>query len=202
MDIYVLSAEFGLIPGIRPIPWYDRVMTADRANELRIAILNEFRYLMDQGYGQVCLGLSQSYLLAMSEWESLVSPNVIVTVADGPMATKQAQLRCWLRGEIWGPKAHPSHHLLAAKVARREVVLNGVRLHISREEILEQARTKLAAGDSRASNYREWCARIDGRPVAPKWLVSLISGLPVSQFDASEARRVLLGLGIDVERLT
>jgi ABC-type multidrug transport system ATPase subunit len=42
---------------------------------------------------------------------------------------------------------------------------------------------------------------LDGQPVAPKWLVSQLTGLPTSDFDASAARRVLLALGIDVEHV-
>ena len=34
-NVYVLSAEFGLIPGNHPIPYYNRKMTPQRAAELR-----------------------------------------------------------------------------------------------------------------------------------------------------------------------
>ncbi len=201
-DIYVLSAEFGLIPGTQLIPWYNRVMTAARADELRTSVLDQFRLLMDQDYRQVCLGLSQLYLQAMRGWECMKPPNVSVTVTNGSMAAKQGQLRAWLRGEAWEPAVHPASRLLPAKAPRREIVLNGVRLRITREEVLEQARTALATGLPGADSYREWYVRVDGRPVAPKWLVSLISGIPVGSFDAKEARRVLSGLGIDVEHVS
>lgn len=201
-DIYVLSAEFGLIPGTQLIPWYNRVMTTARADELRASVLDQFRLLMDQGYQQVCLGLSQLYLRAMRGWEYMSPSDVFVTVTDGPMATKQGQLRAWLRGEAWEPAVHPPDLLLPAKAPRSEVVINGVRLRITREEVLERARTALAAGLPGADSYREWYVRVDGQPVAPKWLVGLISGIPVGSFDAKEARRVLSGLGIDVEHVS
>jgi hypothetical protein len=201
-DIYVLSAEFGLIPGTHLIPWYNRVMTATRADELRTSVLDQFRLLMDQDYCQVCLGLSQLYLRAMRGWEYMSPSEVSVTVTDGSMATKQGQLRAWLRGESWEPAVHPPNRLLPAKAPRSEIVLNGIRLRITSEEILERARTALAAGLPGADSYREWYVRVDGQPVAPKWLVSLISGIPVGSFDAKEARRVLSGLGIDVEHIS
>ena len=201
-DIYVLSAEYGLIPGTQPIPWYNRVMTVARADELRASVLDQFRLLMDQDYHQVCLGLSQLYLRAMRGWEYMSPSDVYVTVTDGPMATKQSQLRAWLRGEAWEPTVYPPDLLLPAKAPRSEVVINGVQLRITREEILERVRTALAAGLPGADSYREWYVRVDGQPVAPKWLVSLISGIPVGSFDAKEARRVLSGLGIDVEHVS
>lgn len=201
-DIYVLSAEYGLIPATQLIPWYNRVMTTVRANELRTTALDQFRLLMDQDYRQVCLSLSLLYLQAIRGWECMKPPNVSVTVTNGSMATKQSQLRAWLRGEAWKSVVHPPNRLLLAKAPRSEIVLNGVRLRITREEVLEQARTALATGLPGADNYREWYVKVDERPVAPKWLVSLISGIPVGSFDAKEARRVLSGLGIDVEHVS
>jgi hypothetical protein len=37
--VYIVSAEFGLIPSCRPIPLYDRRMTDDRATELAPSIV-------------------------------------------------------------------------------------------------------------------------------------------------------------------
>jgi cytoplasmic iron level regulating protein YaaA (DUF328/UPF0246 family) len=35
VGIWILSAEFGLIPSCEPIPWYDCRMTISRARQLR-----------------------------------------------------------------------------------------------------------------------------------------------------------------------
>lgn len=199
MDIYALSAEYGLIPATQPIPWYDRIMTEERAKELHNRALGELSYLLGKNYSQVCFALSQLYLLALHGWENAIPQGLTVTITDGPMATKLGQLRSWLRGESWRSQEYSSDYLLSAKI-KSEVVLKGVILRFTREEVLQRARLALAASTPGADGYKDWCVKIDGQAVAPKWLVSQISGIPVRDFDAKEARRVLLGLGIDIER--
>lgn len=200
IDVYVLSAEFGLFPAAQPIPWYDRVMTEERANELHGHALDQFASLASENYSQICFALSQLYLLALRGWESVVLREATVTVTDGPMATKLGQLRSWLRRETWSAPEYAPDYLLVAKLARSEVVLKGITLRLSRKEVLQRARLALSSGIPGADRYKDWCVKIDGRAVAPKWLVSQISGISTREFEASEARRVLLGLGIDIER--
>src|SRR3954452_8533298 len=65
LDVYVLSAGFGLIPAAQMIPWYDQTMAPERADELRPAVLNRLAELMGGEYTKLCLGLSHRYLRAM-----------------------------------------------------------------------------------------------------------------------------------------
>ena len=201
LDVYVLSAAFGLIPASQPIPLYDQTMAPERADELRPVVLERFRVLVADSYRDLCLGLSQRYLRAMLGWETLIPPGVAVTLTDGPMGTKLGQLRAWLEGRAWVPIAERPERLVADERPRGEVVIGGVALRMSRDDVLARAREALAADGQGAHRYRDWYVLVDGQPVAPKWLVSEISGLPTSAFDASAARRVLLALGIDVERV-
>src|SRR5579859_7749716 len=62
LDIYVLSAAFGLIPATQLIPWYDQTMAPERADALRPEVLQRFGELMHTGPRALCLGLSQRYL--------------------------------------------------------------------------------------------------------------------------------------------
>jgi hypothetical protein len=201
LDVYVLSAAFGLIPASQPIPPYDQTMAPERADELRPVVLECFRALVDNGYQDLCLGLSQRYLRAMRGWEMLVPPGVAVTLTDGPMGTKLGQLRAWLEGRTWEPSDVSPERLIAPEQPRGNAQIAGIQIALSRDEVLEQARAAIAKGDVGMKRYRDWYVRVDGQPVAPKWLVSLISGVPTSAFDASAARRVLLALGIDIERV-
>jgi hypothetical protein len=66
---------------------------------------------------------------------------------------------------------------------------------------MELARQGLTNDPHGAHRYRDWYVLVDGQPVAPKWLVSRISGLPAHAFDAAGARRVLLALGVSLERV-
>lgn len=40
LDVYGLSAEFGLFPASEPIPWYERTMDSDRAHELQPHVMD------------------------------------------------------------------------------------------------------------------------------------------------------------------
>jgi len=201
LSVYVLSAEFGLIPATQPIPWYDRVMTEERAKELHRSTIDQLCLLLDEGYSQICLALSKLYLHALQGWENIIPIETLVTVIDGPMAAKPAQLSSWLKGDTWKPTEYEPHYRIEAKKRRSEIVLNGIPIRLSREEVFEKARAALASGNTiGVNNYKDWCVFIDGKPVATKWLVELISGISVGEFDAPASRRVLLGLGIDVER--
>jgi|HigsolmetaAR202D_1030399.scaffolds.fasta_scaffold10118_2 hypothetical protein len=202
LDVYVLSAAFGLIPADKPIPWYDQTMDPAQAELLRPSVLATFKTLMQRGYDQLCLGLSQRYLQAMQGWEAVVPVTVQVTLTDGPMGMKLGQLRAWLRGYEWQRNVEQPQRLEAAEQPRGEAVIGGVALRLSQEEVLAQARLALANDTVGAQRrYRHWYVRIDGAPVAPKWLVSQLTGLPTSAFDAGAARRVLLALGFDIEHV-
>lgn len=201
LEVYVLSAAFGLIPGTHPVPLYDQSMTVEQADTLRPQVLACFADLMGKEYTHLCLGLSQRYLRAMQGWEELVPAGVVVSPTDGPMGTKLAQLRAWLQGEAWEPSAASPTRLVAAASPRGAATVCGVPLHLSRDEVLDQARQALHTDGQHAQRYRDWYVLVDGHPVATKWLVSLISGVPTSRFDASRARQVLLVLGVDVEHV-
>lgn len=175
-------------------------MAPDRADELCPLVLERFRQLVCIGYSDLCLGLSQRYLRAMRGWETLLPPEVGVTLTDGPMGMKLGQLRAWLEGRDWEPVLDRPDRLVAPEQPRGRAQIGGIVVELTRDAVFDQARQAIARGDRGVDRYKDWCVLVDDRPVAPKWLVSLISGLPTSAFDASAARRVLLALGIDVER--
>jgi hypothetical protein len=199
LEVFGLSAEYGLIPAEQAILMYERTMDTDRASELRPNVLSEFGALMDRGYDQLCLGVSQRYLHALEGWEELVPPKTSVTVTDGTEAIKLGQLRAWLHDEAWrGPVKRPERLVVEAQ-PRGNVRIGGVTLSMSREDVLAHARAALREDGKQAKTYRYWYALIDGQPVGVKWLASVLSGLPTSAFQAAQARQALLALGIDVE---
>jgi hypothetical protein len=200
LDIYVLSAAFGLIPALRAVPWYDLKMTPERADELRPPVLATFQELMQQPYAQVCLAMSQRYLQAMQGWEALVPQQTAVTVTDGTDGVKRQQLRAWLAGERWEKRPDQRTRLLAPDNPPGQARLAGQAFRRSREEVLAQARAALGPRPREALHIVDWYVQIDSHRVSPKWLVRLVTGLGVKDFEAKEARRALLAWGFDVER--
>ncbi len=196
LDIFILSAAYGLIPAEKPIANYNQLMTFQRAVELQSQILARFNELMNNSYAKLCLAMSEKYLIALKEWEALIPPDMSVTVTDGPQGVKLAQLKNWLWGE------QPTNVKKKEKVfkPRGIVWLRGKEVRLTPAEVLEQARVALSRDGSNAQSFRDWYVDVDGQRVAPKWLVSKLVGLPVSIFTAVEARRVLNQLGLEVHQ--
>jgi len=199
LDVWILSAAYGLIPADFPTPEYDQVMTSQRAAELREEVLAAFIKRMNAGYGELCLVLSKKYFKALEGWSTLVPQGVSVTIADGPQGVKLKQLRYWL----WKDRDENDENDCRQQAEVRGVArLRGVELQFTPAQVLEVARAMLEKDKEGASRFRQWYVEVDGYRVAPKWLVSKLTGLPVSDFTAGEARRVLHHLGIHTRRLS
>ncbi len=198
LDVFVLSAAYGLIPAEYPIAEYDQVMTPQRAAELHNEMLAVFANLIRTGYTGLCLSMSTKYLIALEGWSGLIPLGVSVMVADGPQGVKLAQLKGWL----WGETAKEPERKLKAIEPRGIARLRGVELRLMPAQVFEQARAALAEDGTGANCFREWYVEVDGQRVAPKWLVRVLTGLPVSAFTTGEARRVLYQLGLHVRQVT
>jgi hypothetical protein len=94
LDVYALSAEFGLIPAIQPIPDYDRRMDAARAEELRPAVIATLGRLRSYKITLICGGLH--YQAALPD----LLPRACgqVTRTHGGIGTQLGQLKRWLNG--------------------------------------------------------------------------------------------------------
>ncbi|HKP53628.1 MAG TPA: hypothetical protein VJ183_13375 [Chloroflexia bacterium] len=202
IDILALSAEFGLITGSNLIPLYERKMTPERAVELRPCVVQRLQESLSAEHTDICLAFSKQYTQAIAGWEPLIPSNARLTRTDGPAGVKLAQFKAWLRGEQWVPKGHFQGRLEAPQDAQGWTRVAGVRIEMTRDEVLAIARQNLSDGDAQSRGFRDWYVLVDGERVAPKWLVSVISGQPTSRFDAGDARRVLLQLGVDIEHVT
>lgn len=201
LDIWALSAQFGLVPACEFIPPYEQKMTADRAQELRPCVQARLQTVLDNSYDDICLALSSQYMAALEGWEELLPSGVRVTRTDGPMGIKLSRLKAWLRREEWTEKDMLPQRLEAVPNAPGRAQVAGVLVEMTKEDVLRIARERLQASAPHSKAYRDWYVVIDGRRVAPKWLVGIITGLPTSRFNAADARRVILKLGLDIERV-
>lgn len=196
-DVYILSAEFGLLSADRLIPSYDRPMTLERARELHPSVLASLNQVFNaKGYHTIFVCMGQAYSQAIAGFDSLTPPTATVHVATGSLGRQLSQLHDWLNGHP------PPHHSAPKQTAQAERVhIRGVEIGATRAHALEIARRALEEGVDGVTSYQSWCVSVESRRVAPKWLVSQLSGLPVSAFTTDEARRVLMQLGIGVERV-
>lgn len=200
LQIAILSAEHGLIGPETRIPPYDRRMTRPRAAELQSQVTAELRHRLATANDlQIFLMLGKDYQPAI-EPLSIWLPAAVdqVTIASGGSGRKQQQLKRWLAGQE-PPAVEASMQMtmdFAESTPRGYATLRGVTVATTPDEILAQVERWIAEGDKEYLRSREWLAQVGPYTVAPKWLVSRLSGVPVSRFTADEARRVLQQLGI------
>ena len=194
--VLILSAEHGLIFQDTPVATYDRCMTPARARELRPAVLAKLgRLTASHPSPETLVFAGRQYLPALSTDENGFFNDVNVMVCAGALGKKLAQLHDWLHG--CPPKLRYNSTIHRAGSRAR---IRGVEVSLSREEVLRVATETLAEGWGDPWSYQSWCVPVDGRYVAPKWLVSRISGLPVGAFTTEDARRLLAQLGVEVRR--
>jgi len=198
LHVFVLSAAYGLISSAHPIADYNEMMTRQRAAELHDEVLDTLANLLrNNDYSSLCLAVSKAYLAALEGWPTLVPSDITVTVTDGPQGIKLSQLKRWLWRDVADSPGSKQREARPRGVVR----LRGVELRLTPAQVLEKAQAALVEDRTGADRFREWYVEVDDQRVASKWLVSVLTGLPVSAFTTGEARRVLERLGVQVRRI-
>jgi hypothetical protein len=202
-DVYILSSRFGLIPAGQPIPNYDQRLTPQRAAELQPALREALTEILSRReYKQIYLAVGREYAQALDGYEALVPTAASVIVARGSQGRRIAQLYDWLYGparrDIEGvPRAVASRETGRYRKTPR---LRGVEIALTADQALVRARQALAANSRGCDRFHSWYILLDGRRIAPKWLMTQLSGLPTSAFTTQEALWVLAHIGIVVHR--
>ena len=98
LDVAVLSAEFGLIPAIQPIPNYDRRMTAERALALRGQVRTTLQQLLAlHAYVGIYLSAGKLYRQAINDPRSIFGTIPLQTAPEGAgIGGQLAALKQWL----------------------------------------------------------------------------------------------------------
>ena len=193
LDVYILSAKFGLISDSKRIPNYDLRMTQQRVEELQQPTLSELEQILNgKQYQEFFISMGKDYLRVLDGYKSLTSTNLNVTISKGSMGCKLAELRNWLHKNVSGP---PDNHTKVAKQDRAS--LRGIEIALTPEQIMERVNVALAKKHN-IPKYQMWYVQVGDRRVPLKWLVSQLTGLPVSAFHTNEAKRVMQQLGIKI----
>ena len=96
LDVYILSAAYGLIPGDFPTAWYDRKINTARVDELQSQVNTVFLNILRDNYVSICFVLGKTYLRTFESLQQLVPVHTEPIVAYGSMGKKQTQLKKWL----------------------------------------------------------------------------------------------------------
>lgn len=197
LDIFILSALYGLIPADYMVENYDSAMPVKPPDEMRDKVSRAFAHLIESGYSSVCLALGQRYSALLNGYLNIEGKTGIVEIRAS-QGKRLTLLKSWLsggRGDT--PKVKPK----SKPQALGKACLRGTCIIKTSEEVIEHALTALQMDDKEASGFRDWYVEVKGRCVAPKWLVSSMTGIPVSAFTSSDARLVLARLGIESMRV-
>ncbi|MEG4044110.1 DUF6884 domain-containing protein [Microcoleus sp. Pol17_C1] len=195
LEIYILSAKFGLIPSDYLIPNYDQRMTKMRSRQLQPEVIAKFEDILSaKSYHKLCICLGRDYFLALDKYDMLIKSGLAVRIATGSLGKKLATLHDWLYGKP------PELASGEAVVPQGKASLKGIEVVLTPGEVLDLARQGLVEGKGNPGCYQSWYVLVGDRRVSPKWLVSLLTGLPVSDFHSIAARRMLQQLGVEIYR--
>lgn len=193
LEIYILSAKFGLIPSDYQIPNYDQRMTKMRSRQLQPEVIAKFENILNaKPYQQLGICLGRDYFLALDKYDMLIKSGLAVRIATGSLGKKLAILHDWLYGK---PPELASGQAIDLQ---GKACLKGIEVVMTPAEVLDVTRQALVEGKGNPASYQSWYVLVGDRRVSPKWVVSLLTGLPVSDFHSSAARRMLIKLGIEV----
>ena len=200
IDTYILSAQLGLISDSIPIHNYDRRMTPQRAKELSPYVISGLTGLFEKkDYAEVYLCAGREYLRCLHGYEDVVPQGIKVLMAQGSLGQRQFRLRRWLKNGQPSEGDNAKRPCLAGNAG--PATLRGISVGLSTEEVITRGRAALETNVGHPDNFRAWYVEIDGKRVAPKWLATQITGLAVSDFGSSEARRFLVKLGVEVRSI-
>jgi len=197
VDVRILSAKYGLIPANYYLPYYDRRLTKEQSDKLHYQVITELEtVLSSKSYTNLLICLGRDYLETIYDYEAIIPNGLSVQVATGGIGRKLSVLYDWLYGDL--SNLETNQDLASTKGTVR---IRGVEVTLTSEQILDVARQAIATKDRGATHCQSWYVQVDDQRVAPKWLVSQITGLPVSNFVTDDARRVLTRLGVEVKRV-
>ncbi|MEJ1936061.1 DUF6884 domain-containing protein [Nostoc sp. NIES-2111] len=198
LDIYILSAEFGLISQNDLIPNYDHRMTAKRAQQLHSEVISKLENIAKARLYQetfICVG--RDYLPAINGYQTILPANTSIRIASGSMGGKLSQLYDWLYGKP--PEIRCDQPKLLQ--CHKKTQIRGISITLTAQQVLDVAYQALQIGNQEFTRFQSWYVAVGNHHVAPKWLVSQLTGLSVRDFTTKDALRFLSQLGIEVKRV-
>lgn len=194
VEVKILSAEYGLISADKSLPYYDRRMTKERSKILRRQVIDRLKLSFSEGFHKnllICLG--KDYFEAIHGYESILPRGMNVQFAPGGLGRKLSIMHDWLY-----EGSAPLQSDVTSTPSGGAAYIRGIEVNRTPEEILDIARKAIAEGEGKSNRHHAWYVQVDDYRVAPKWLISQITGLSVSAFHTESAKATLKKLGIIV----
>jgi hypothetical protein len=148
LEIFILSAEFGLIPHACRIPFYDRRMTNQRAHELKLKVASQAQRLFavesaERKQGQrLFINLGREYLHAFEPAFTFLAPASNITMTSGAMGKRLAEMHNWLYGAD-SALCQPAN----VELVMGRATIRGVEIELTRDQVLAFALNALKQDD-------------------------------------------------------
>jgi len=196
LDIYILSARYGLIHSHTPTDYYDQKMTPAHATILRQQVLYIFQQqILPIKHHEIFVSMGKTYLLAL-DGLSPINEHTKLIISQGAAGKKLTELRNWLLGTNQ-VTTHKVITQATANLEKQTVVLRGRSVSMNTAEVISIIRDKIEGSKGLACHIQSWYVDIEGALISPKWAAQVLFDVPVSEFSADEARRALRRLGLN-----
>ncbi len=98
LDIYIISAKYGLVGSLDYIELYDMEMTAKRAEELKNTINKSLDSIFEQNqYSEVLINLGKNYLRALDGFtKKLNNQDCNIVIISGRIGERLHRMKKWL----------------------------------------------------------------------------------------------------------
>lgn len=198
LDVYILSAKYGLIYQEKQISFYEEKLNKNNLQEitkLSIAQANRF-FTGTEKTKEVFVNLGALYLKVFEPILEKLSEKNELIFTSGSSGRRLAEMHDWLYGENSPLRNEKTETVL------KEVYIKGIQLRTDEKQIRLIIQKEITQnGIKYLQNFQSWFVPIDDFKISPKWLISKLTGLPVSKFHSDQARKVLQKLGIKVQRV-
>lgn len=202
LDIFVLSAKYGLIGGQTAINDYDRQMTNRRATEIQEEVRKKIENdLLPKEYNEIFLSMGKVYLRAIETLEELVDEKTRVIVSTGASGRKLTALKGWLWERDLTSIKPREPASVAPNTNPQTVVLRRRTITLTTTEAINYLQAKADDAHDRAHQVCSWYVSVSGERLSPKWAAQTLFGVPTNEFSSDEARRALRRLGLNCYRL-
>ncbi len=198
LDIYILSAKFGLLFHKTEIPYYEQRLSKKQFSDLSSLAVTQVNQVFRKSKKQkeIFINLGSLYLETFECAINKISKHNSITYAKGSSGKRLAEMYNWLYGK------NSSLHNEQINVIEKEAVIQRIRFTVTEAEIHQIVQKEISQkGKKDLEKFQSWFVPVDGFKVSPKWLVSQLTDLPVSKFHSDQARKVLQKLGIKVQRI-
>jgi cytoplasmic iron level regulating protein YaaA (DUF328/UPF0246 family) len=104
VDIYIVSARYGLIAASYPIEFYDQKMTSARALELQSEVSQALDTLLSEGkYEEIFINMGKPYMQCIEASSEIRNACKIglLREATGSIGLRQKQTKEWIREQYY-----------------------------------------------------------------------------------------------------